>query len=497
VNQQILGKRGTDTRSPLVRSSSLLGDDDPFGGVSSGGLQRTSSLPSTIAPFSLSNTDPDPPSKRLRSLTASAGDQDDDPLGSPPQSGFGGFGGSTDDLSSYFASGDQDDDPIGSPPQSGFGSVGGSTDDLFGPQGLGGLGGFGGSTGDLFTPQGLGGSAGYGGLADSGGFGGLDDLGGNLAPLPSLFDLDLGDLGGSSSLLGGGDGTAQPTTNAAVAPFSLPQTVQTPQPQAVQPQTSQPQGTPPPQPQPTPQTVQAPPPQAVQPPPPRAPIDIGDADEYNLVDIANTHGISVAEASGHVREKFRKNPRTLRVHTPFGEKTVAKGRFPAFTDPSETTKAPQAMVSYQQKKYNHPGAKIAADYDKFTPELEREGKGQERAAELHRILTQVPPPPVTANLFDDRQRAAAAAILTVSQISEPLRTDAGSTKAADRAVSGLRKVGKGDLSLTQVFGDKKSSRYYPAREKGSGRERKYYSGKEPGTPGQPNLDDPDADAGTS
>ncbi|MEV6521239.1 DUF4157 domain-containing protein [Longispora sp. NPDC051575] len=205
------------------------------------------------------------------------------------------------------------------------------------------------------------------------------------------------------------------------------------------------------------------------------PLVLDDTEtEFTVDTIAKTEKRPRKEVYGAIRRSFQNSPRTLRVHTPFGTKTVSKGSYEAFTDPLETTKAPQAMVSYRTGDYGHGGKKIGGTYKSWATELSDDER-DDRAGDMNTHLDSVSTAP--GPYYTERQKAAAAALLITTQVSEPLRTETSSDRAAVRGQSGLKTIALSGSHFGAVFGEPTSAEYFPAQASGSAKERAYYRGE--------------------
>lgn len=228
---------------------------------------------------------------------------------------------------------------------------------------------------------------------------------------------------------------------------------------------------------------------AAAPAPAPAAMEVSDDEsEFDLDALAAEEGVPRKAVLSAIKDSFGREPRTLRIHSQFGSKTVKKGG-PAFDSPDEVDKAPQAMVDHRQKDYGYSGKRIGGDYEDWAGELSDEDR-EERAGDMVGYLESVDQD-IDMDLYDERQLAAAAAVVVTSQISEPLRTEASSDRAAERGRAGLSLIASGekDEGFGSVFGDKAGARYYPARSKGAARERAHYRGSRSPSPGQEDLDD--------
>lgn len=197
-----------------------------------------------------------------------------------------------------------------------------------------------------------------------------------------------------------------------------------------------------------------------------------DKNEFDIAEEAQENDMTVKEVMMGIRNSFREAPRTIRVHYPFGSKTIAKGN-QAFDTPEETTKQPQAMVSYRGKDYEKHGKKIGKDYDKWAMELsddsEDEDEKQERATRMINYLDGN-----GDDDFDDmseRGKISMGGLFSVGLISDPLRTQFDTTRTENDFFSLLRERESGNIGFREMFGDKSDSLFYPARKEGSSQQR--------------------------
>lgn len=194
--------------------------------------------------------------------------------------------------------------------------------------------------------------------------------------------------------------------------------------------------------------------------------------EFNIGQIATTRGVNPLGAIDLIRESFQSKPRTIRVHFPFGSKTVTKGN-PAFDTPDETTKRPQGMVSYRKGDFGKKHRKVKKDYSDFVAELsdnEAEPVKQKRARKVIDYLETG-----SATNFDDltsEGRAALGGLMSVGLISDPMRTEHHSQRTQEDFMAELHKRERGETSLHKSFGSKKGSTFLPARSSGSKEQRK-------------------------
>lgn len=197
-----------------------------------------------------------------------------------------------------------------------------------------------------------------------------------------------------------------------------------------------------------------------------------DQNEFDIMEEAEENNMKVKEVMMGIRNSFREAPRTIRLHYPFGSKTIAKGN-QAFDTPDETNKEPQAMVSYRAKDYEKHGSKVGKDYDKWAMELsddsEDEDEKQERATRMLNFLEGN-----GDDDFDDmseRGKIAMGGLLSVGLISDPLRTQFDTTRTENDFFSLLRERESGNIGFRDMFGDKNDSLFYPARKSGSSQQR--------------------------
>ncbi|MEG4230789.1 DUF4157 domain-containing protein [Microcoleus sp. Pol11C3] len=194
--------------------------------------------------------------------------------------------------------------------------------------------------------------------------------------------------------------------------------------------------------------------------------------EFTISEIVKTYSVTPSDALQMIADNFRRDPRTIRIHYPFGSKTIAKGA-PAFTDPSKTNKMPQAMVSYRQQEY---GAhkKVGHDYDDWADELsdseESSSDRQHFAKRVGEYLTSTNPKDDFMDLSGSK-RAALGGILTATQVSDRLRTYQDSSVTAMEFNRQIQERGNGKGTMHSIFGDKKHSTFLPARTGGSGNQR--------------------------
>ena len=196
-----------------------------------------------------------------------------------------------------------------------------------------------------------------------------------------------------------------------------------------------------------------------------------DISEVDITNFARDNGVDRKTALARLRESFRRNPRTIRVHTGFGMKTISKGG-PAFEDPDETTKGPQAMVGYRQGDYDK-HKRVGKDYDEWAGILsddeEDEATKRERAGMVSGALDGNDD--MDLGELTPRQQAAIGGMMLVTHVSDPLRTDADSERVPHNFREILRQRESGDTSLSDAIGDKSKSSFLPARSGGAGQER--------------------------
>ncbi len=198
--------------------------------------------------------------------------------------------------------------------------------------------------------------------------------------------------------------------------------------------------------------------------------------EFVVNEIAQKYNISPQDALQMIADSFGRDPRTIRIHYPFGLKTVSKG-IPAFSTPSETKQLPQAMVSYRVKDYpKH--EKVGKDYDDWADELSdsEDSESQRRSFSKRswEYLTQISPTDDFSDL-PPRKRAALGGIITATQISDRLRTSHDSPITPMDFSERLRKRSQGEGSMHSIFGSKTSSTFFPARKGGSKQQRSQLS----------------------
>jgi hypothetical protein len=194
--------------------------------------------------------------------------------------------------------------------------------------------------------------------------------------------------------------------------------------------------------------------------------------EFDVDALAKLHGITPREVLMRIRNSFREDPRTLRVHYPFGSKTVAKGN-EAFRTPDESEKEPQAMVSYRKKDYGK-HKKVGKDYDEWANELsdssEDEDDKQARAENLSKYLKGEED--MDTDEYGPSQKAALGGLLSVGLISDPLRTEFNTDRTETDFFDQLDERAQGNTSFHEMFGSKKTSTFLPARKEGSSEQRK-------------------------
>lgn len=196
-----------------------------------------------------------------------------------------------------------------------------------------------------------------------------------------------------------------------------------------------------------------------------------DLTEFDLDKIAKERNIPRRKALRLVRDSFRENPRTIRLRFLFGMKTISKGR-PSFNSPDETEKAPQAMVSYRKRDYDK-HRKLGKDYDVWAPEFsddeESETEKRKRARTINTYLETSKA--VSFDSWDTRQKIALGGLLSVTHISDPLRTDADHESTERDFREQLKSRERGETGFRDIFGDKSTSTFLPARTGGSSQQR--------------------------
>jgi hypothetical protein len=178
-----------------------------------------------------------------------------------------------------------------------------------------------------------------------------------------------------------------------------------------------------------------------------------------------------------IRNSFRQQPRSMRIHTPFGMKTVSKG-MPAFETPEETTKNSQAMVSYRKEDYKQgkKDRKVGKDYSDWADELsddETDEKEKRRRAGMMVTFLEQGSDNLDVTTLTQRQRAAMAGLISVGMISDPLRTEYNSTRTEEDFIDQLRQRRDGETTFHEIFGSKTDSQFIPARTGGSSQQREY------------------------
>ena len=194
--------------------------------------------------------------------------------------------------------------------------------------------------------------------------------------------------------------------------------------------------------------------------------------EFNVQQIATSQGISGLSAIGLIRESFQSQPRTVRVHYPFGSKTISRGG-EAFDTPQETTKRAQGMVSYRTKDYGKGHKKVDKDYSDFVDELSDNEAEPVKRARAKNVLTFLESDPtVKFGDLTSEGRAGLGGLLSVGLISDPMRTEHHSQRTQDDFLEELRKRERGETSFHKAFGSKTGSTFLPARKGGSKEQRK-------------------------
>jgi len=198
----------------------------------------------------------------------------------------------------------------------------------------------------------------------------------------------------------------------------------------------------------------------------------GDMNDFDVDEIAKEREIPRKDAVRLVRDTFHENPRTIRVRYSTGAKTIYRGT-PGYENPEETRKGPQAMVSYRQEDYSD-HKKVGKDYDEWADRLsddeESEKAKKDRAKKMHDYLDTYED--MDFSDFSTEQKIAMGGLLSVSHISDPLRTDVD-TDATERDFGEqLQSRAEGKTTFHGMFGSKTSSSFLPARTKGSSQQRK-------------------------
>ncbi len=194
--------------------------------------------------------------------------------------------------------------------------------------------------------------------------------------------------------------------------------------------------------------------------------------EFNVQQIATSQGISGLGAIGLIRESFQSQPRTVRVHYPFGSKTISRGG-EAFDTPQETTKRAQGMVGYRAKDYGKGHKKVDKDYSDFVDELSDNETETVKRARAKNVLTFLESDPtVKFGDLTSEGRAGLGGLLSVGLISDPMRTEHHSQRTQDDFLEELRKRERGETSFHKSFGSKTGSTFLPARKGGSKEQRK-------------------------
>lgn len=198
--------------------------------------------------------------------------------------------------------------------------------------------------------------------------------------------------------------------------------------------------------------------------------------EFTVNDIARTYNVSPQQALQMIADSFGRDPRTIRIHYPFGSKTISRGN-EAFSNPGETDKLPQAMVSYRMGDYpKH--KKVGTDYDDWADELSDSDEPESERADLARRMTQYLTQSSPSENFPDlsgSQMAALGGIFTATQISDRLRTYQDSEVTPMDFSAKIEERSKGLTTMHDIFGDKSSSSFLPARKGGSGQQRSQLS----------------------
>ncbi|MFB9080646.1 DUF4157 domain-containing protein [Flavobacterium procerum] len=198
--------------------------------------------------------------------------------------------------------------------------------------------------------------------------------------------------------------------------------------------------------------------------------------EFTVNAVAKAYNTSPQNALQMIADSFGRDPRTIRIHYPFGSKTISKGN-EAFTSPSETDKLSQAMVSYRLSDYpKH--KKVGKDYDNWADELsdsdDSESEKKKMAKRMTEYLTQSSPTDDFSDLSGS-ERAALGGIFTATQISDRLRTFKDSEVTPMEFSTKMEERSQGKGTMHSIFGSKTSSSFLPARSGGSGQQRDHLS----------------------
>jgi hypothetical protein len=193
--------------------------------------------------------------------------------------------------------------------------------------------------------------------------------------------------------------------------------------------------------------------------------------EFDIAEVARRKNISVLEATMLIRNSFQIAPRTLRLHYPFGSKTVSSGA-PAFRTPDESKKEPQAMVNYRVGDYEE-HKKVGKDYDVWADSLSDDEESEETKQARAKMMIEFLENNESLE-FDDlsgRQKAALAGLFSVALLSDPLRTEFNSRRTETDFMDRLRARARGETTFHQIFGSKTDSSFLPARKGGSAQQR--------------------------
>ncbi|MDH4745551.1 DUF4157 domain-containing protein [Sphingomonas sp. CBMAI 2297] len=195
--------------------------------------------------------------------------------------------------------------------------------------------------------------------------------------------------------------------------------------------------------------------------------------EFDIGEIARANNVSVRTALMMIRNSYRVVPRTLRLHYPFGSKTMSRGG-EAFDTPSETTKQPQGMIGYRAKDYGKKHKKVGKDYDDWADELSDSDEDEEDKKDRARDILAFLNDDETMKFSDmtSRQKAALGGLLSVALLSDPMRTEFNSRRTERDFIRQLRARARGETSFHAIFGSKTGSTFLPARKGGSKDQRK-------------------------
>ncbi|MFS2108567.1 DUF4157 domain-containing protein [Sphingomonas sp. Sphisp140] len=195
--------------------------------------------------------------------------------------------------------------------------------------------------------------------------------------------------------------------------------------------------------------------------------------EFNIADIARANNVSVRTALMMIRNSYRVIPRTLRLHYPFGSKTMSRGG-EAFDTPEETTKQPQGMIGYRGGDYGKKHKKVGKDYDDWADELSDDEEDEEDKKSRARDILTFLNDDETMKFSDltSRQKAALGGLLSVALLSDPMRTEFNSRRTERDFIQQLRARARGETTFHAIFGSKTTSTFLPARKGGSKDQRK-------------------------